>query len=374
MKKFISYIGVFLSVLSYSQETISSAIGFNEAAEGNLYKATDDGEIYIGLRDKTVTILSVFPKVDNLTLTGTGISGSPFKVSQQGATNQQVLTWDDSIPNWAPASSAASSNWFLTGNSNATASTFLGTTNDIKFQMQANNVAILELGRRESLGLWNAASSEPYNEQDASVTYIRGNGGMTALQFEAGGASFYKPIFYTDSDGNFKLRGSSAGTDYFEVGSSGTNGNGKVDFIIGDDGDEPFVFNKFNSSTSSNVELMRLQGIGLNSNVRVGIGTNGAVPNSTLQSIGSISLPISVTTSSVLLDETNYTIILGGNHAITLPAANTCRGRMYIIKNPTTNTPNISNILNLSGVSINTIIAESTIWIESDGADWQQIK
>ncbi|PTT75987.1 MULTISPECIES: hypothetical protein [unclassified Chryseobacterium] len=361
-------------VNSFAQETIPTATGFATAAEGNLYRATDDGQIYIGLRNGTLKLVGGNIVVDNVTLSGTGTAANPIKLAQNGAANQQVMTWDSAINNWKPATPAAASNWLITGNANTTASNFLGTTNDVKLQLASNNTPMLEVGRRQTLGLYDSSSTGlyPYNQPDASVMYVRGTGGNSALQFEAGGASFYKPVFYTDSNGNFRLRGSSAGTDFFEMGSSGASNAGRFDFIIGDDGDEPFVFNKYNGTTATTVELMRLSGNGLNTNVRVGINT-GALANSTLQNNGSLSTPTIITTAALTLTESHFTIIIGGNHAITLPAANTCTGRMYVIKNPTTNTPAISSYRNLSGTAVTALTANSIVWLQSDGTNWQRI-
>ncbi|CAD7811936.1 hypothetical protein CHRY9390_02439 [Chryseobacterium aquaeductus] len=71
---------------------------------------------------------------------------------------------------------------------------------------------------------------------------VKGSFGVSTLQFEADQASFYKPTFFTDFNGNFTLRGSSASTDFFELESAGSNNNGQFQFTIGDDGDEPIIF------------------------------------------------------------------------------------------------------------------------------------
>lgn len=362
------------AVNSFAQETIPTATGFATAAEGNLYKATDDGQIYIGLRNGTLKLVGGNIVVDNVTLSGAGTAVNPLKLAQNGAANQQVMTWDSTLNSWKPATPAAASNWLITGNANTTSSNFLGTTNDVKLQLASNNTPMLEVGRRQTLGLYDSSSTGlyPYNQPDASVMYVRGTGGNSALQFEAGGASFYKPVFYTDGSGNFRLRGSSAGTDFFEMGSSGASNAGRFDFIIGDDGDEPFVFNKYNGATATTVELMRLSGNGLNTNVRVGINT-GALANSTLQNNGSLSTSTITTTAALTLTESHFTVIIGGNHAITLPAANTCTGRMYVIKNPTANTPAISSYRNLSGAAVTALTANSILWLQSDGTNWQRV-
>lgn len=104
---------------------------------------------------------------------------------------------------------------------------------------------------------------------------------------------------------------------------------------------------------------------------QVGIGTTD--PLSTLDVRGSISLNIATTVGHITLDETQYTIVLSGNHNITLPAANTCLGRLYVIKNPTINTPTISSYNDLIGTASTLINSEATIKLQSDGTNWQQI-
>lgn len=104
---------------------------------------------------------------------------------------------------------------------------------------------------------------------------------------------------------------------------------------------------------------------------QVGIGTTN--PVSTLDVNGSVSANVFTTAGNLTLDDTHHTVILGGNHNITLPAANTCNGRIYVIKNPTTNTPTISSFHDLTGTATIALSAETTIWLQSDGTNWQQI-
>lgn len=306
------------------------------------------------------------------TLKGDGATGNVLGIAQQGATTGQVLKWTGT--SWIPATEAAASNWLLTGNSNATTSNFLGTTTDVLLSLRSNNTPMFEVGRRQTLGLYDSGSTGlfPYNQQNASVAYVRGTGGNSALQFEASGASFYKPVIFTDADGNFMMRGSSAGTDFFELGSSGTTNSGQLTFTIGDDGDEPMLFRKYNYSPAAYVELMRLQGTGLNNNVRAGINVAGTTANSTLQVVGSVSVAITTLSAATTLNETHHTIILTNNSAITLPAANSCTGRVYVIKKTSTSTATISSYSNSIGTSVTTI-PQGVIRLQSDGATWQQI-
>lgn len=293
-------------------------------------------------------------------------------VSTTAPTNGQILKYNGTT--WAPAVDAATNNWLITGNSNTTSSNFLGTTNDVLMSIRSNNTSMLEFGRRQTVGLYDSSSTGlfPYNQPDASVTYVRGTGGVSALQFEASGASFYKPILFTDSNGNFMMRGSSAGTDFFELGSAGSSNAGQLLFTIGDDGNEPMIFRKYNYSPAGYVEMMRLQGTGLNNNVRAGINVNGNTPNSTLQVSGSVSSAIATVSSATTLNETHYTIILTNDSLITLPAASSCVGRIYVIKKTNTGNSTISAFLNSNSTSTTTI-SRGVYQLQSDGTNWQQI-
>jgi hypothetical protein len=145
-----------INIFSFGQESIASASTVSNAAEGNLYKATDDGQIYIGLRNGTVNALS--PVFTATIFSGNGTSSSPYSLGQMGATNGQVLSWNSTTNTWVPSTDAATNNWFLTGNTNASASSLLGTTNDVRLQLRSNNTEMLELGTRQTLGLRKAQS------------------------------------------------------------------------------------------------------------------------------------------------------------------------------------------------------------------------
>ncbi|MBC7904911.1 MAG: hypothetical protein H7Y27_15905 [Gemmatimonadaceae bacterium] len=156
------------------------------------------------------------------------------------------------------ASSAVS--WSMVGNANILASNFLGTTDDKAMVFKSFNQPYLEFGRRQTLGLTQGYPD--YTDNNEKVTYVR-----SALQFEAPGADFYKPKMFTDVNGNFRVKGSAAGTDLFEFGSTGTANNGGFEFIIGDDGDEPILFKSFHYANGMS-EIMRLQ------SGRMAVGSN----------------------------------------------------------------------------------------------------
>ncbi|MEO5684697.1 MAG: hypothetical protein ABIQ88_18795 [Chitinophagaceae bacterium] len=176
----------------------------------------------------------------------------------------QTVTLVSNGSNWHAVSflpSSSSISWSQTGNSNTNPATnFLGTSDDKQMIFKSNGQSYLEFGRRQTLGLTQAYAD--YSDNNEKVTYIR-----SALQFEAAAAMFYKPKMYTDINGNFRVKGSSAGTDYFEFGSTGTNNDGGFEFIIGDDGDEPILFKSYNYLTGTS-EIMRLQ------SGRMAVGSN----------------------------------------------------------------------------------------------------
>jgi hypothetical protein len=71
------------------------------------------------------------------------------------------------------------------------------------------------------------------------------------------------------------------------------------------------------------------------------VGIKNETPTSTLDVTGSFSLnSIVTTTTSMTLDINNYVVLVNNTTAvnITLPLANTCKGRMYVIKKISNNT------------------------------------
>jgi hypothetical protein len=288
-------------------------------------------------------------------------------ISSAVPTTNQILRYNGT--QWEPSNDVSSQNWLLVGNSGTNPATnFLGTIDDVKMQLRSNNQNVLEFGNRNTLGLVQAVTD--YTVPTQRVTYLK-----SALQFEAPAASFYKPLFFVDNDGNFKLKGSAAGTDFFSLGSSGTGGNGALEFQIGDDGNEPIVFKKYNYTTGAYIEMMRMQGTGLDATVRVGINTSGVVANSTLQVVGSQSNSIVDITGAITLNDTHYTVILkAGAGNVTLPIASTCSGRMYIIKNNSGAARNISSFRNFANVATAVIASNTVIQIQSDGTNWLQIR
>ena len=302
--------------------------------------------------------------------TSTEINGITGAVEGSVLYNQdtkQMMLYDGT--NWVQTSN---DNWLLNGNVGTPGNSFLGTTNDVAMDLRSNNTSVLQVGRRQTLGL--VQNYPGYTNANQYVAYLRGANGISALQFQADAASFYKPMFFTDSNGNFRLKGSAAGTDFFEIGSVGTSNNGEVEFIIGDDGAEPFTFKRYDYRDQLLKELFRIQGSADSQNARprVGIGT-GAMANSTLQVNGSMSTSIISPSGSITLDESHHTILINSAISITLPAAGTSSGRVYVIKNTTSTNRTISSYLDGAGNNSTTIPPTTSLWIQSNGSTWNAI-
>ncbi|MFW0737133.1 hypothetical protein [Flavobacterium sp. T12S277] len=326
---------------------------------------TCKGRIYV-IRNTSGSNLKATPFLD--------ITGASYDVVFYNA----ATTFQSDGSNWYQIGNE--NGWGLNGNSNATATSLLGTTTDTKVALASNNTSILELGKRGTLGLVDSARPEASNA-DQYMAYLKGNG-VSALQFESSAAPSWKPVLYTTTDGNFRIKGAAAAgvgySDYFEMGSAGTANNGSLEFITGDDGNEPIVFKKMHF-TDGIKEMMRIEGygVGANSTSRVGIMTNGVTANSVLQVGGSLSLPIRAVTASTTLTENDYTLILkSGTYTgtgVTLPYANTCKGRIYILKNISGANISISTFYNRTGAGSAVLINGRIYSIQSDGTDFHQI-
>ncbi len=124
--------------------------------------------------------------------------------------------------------------------------------------------------------------------------------------------------------------------------------------------------------STNEIEAMRID-----ATQNVGIATT--TPTSKLHT-SSFATAITPTSSDLRLDETHHTVIIAGDHNITLPAASSCTGRIYILKNPDTSTitqspdfsVTIDDYLDSFGQTINTLPSGVT-QLQSDGIAWQQI-
>ncbi len=259
MKKFLLLLTTSLTVLQIAH---AQNIGINSTGATPAASAMLD----ISSTDKGLLI----PRV---ALTSTNTAGpviSPatsllvYNTATAGTVPNNVIPgyyyWNGTAWVAFTSTSAAATAWTLGGNTGVTTSNFVGTGDDRALIFKSNNQSYLEFGRRQTLGLVDGYTE--YTDPNEKVTYVR-----SALQFEAAAASFYKPKMWTDVNGNFRVKGASAGTDYFEFGSTGSANNGGFEFIIGDDGDEPILFKSYHYINGMS-EIMRLQ------SGRMAVGSN----------------------------------------------------------------------------------------------------
>ncbi|WP_143097673.1 hypothetical protein [Chitinophaga sp. CF118] len=106
------------------------------------------------------------------------------RVSAVAPTDNYILKWDAASSTWGPEVETAATNWLFTGNSNTTATSFLGTTVDQPMVLKYNNNELFRgtkgtgLYALKTVSLFNGASS--YN---GHPVVIRANG-VDVLAFQ----------------------------------------------------------------------------------------------------------------------------------------------------------------------------------------------
>jgi hypothetical protein len=106
----------------------------------------------------------------------------------------------------------------------------------------------------------------------------------------------------------------------------------------------------------------------------LGSNTNAT---STVHIGGSLATVVTTTTANLTLDITHYTVIFDGTSlTATLPTASTCNGRIYVLvnRNATALTTSIAYQTLTTGVTSTTVTAASSVWLQSNGTSWYQIK
>ncbi|MDG1570789.1 hypothetical protein OZ410_00565, partial [Robiginitalea sp. M366] len=105
------------------------------------------------------------------------------------------------------------------------------------------------------------------------------------------------------------------------------------------------------------------------------MGLNVNAPTSRLHMDGSFANnAIRSVSASTTLDGTDYTVIITNSAAvITLPAAGTATGRVYILKNTTVSDVTISSYQDETNTGATAITASTVLWLQSDGTNWHQI-
>jgi hypothetical protein len=106
------------------------------------------------------------------------------------------------------------------------------------------------------------------------------------------------------------------------------------------------------------------------------VGIRSTAPTSTFDVNGSTSAPLSLISTNTTLDEFDYTAIINATSGIlvTLPAANTCSGRIYVIVNQDGFLHGISDYRDFTNTGVTTIPSNTSITIQSNGTNWYRIR
>lgn len=112
------------------------------------------------------------------------------------------------------------------------------------------------------------------------------------------------------------------------------------------------------------------------STVSGSVGVGVLQPNSTIQVSGSQASSIFSIVANTILDATHSTVIipLGSTFTVTLPSTSDITGRIYRIVNKTVGSITIGSYVNLAGSTVTTLATGSSILVQSDGTNWQQIQ
>jgi hypothetical protein len=138
----------------------TNAFLINNAANANLFNVIDNGNVGIGISAPAQKL----DVVGNINFTGALMSNG------LAGTAGQILKSNGSgiAPTWVLPDAATNTAWGLTGNSNATATSFLGTTSNTDLVVKTNNTEALRIAGTDGAAFFSSANN-------TSVTYNSSN-------------------------------------------------------------------------------------------------------------------------------------------------------------------------------------------------------
>lgn len=298
--------------------------GFASLAMGHFSEATGDYSVSIGLRDTVASFggsaLGGYNKVNSGAFYGFAAGESNTVTAGNGF----AAGFSNTVSSYASfalgmQNTATGYNTFVTGRSNYT---------------NGNHSA--------AFGFTDSSSAD----QAFTAGMFNTVAGTSSAAF---GTYNYAPSYGEFTIGNFA-------TQYTPVSSTAVNSADRV-FTIGN-GTAP-------GSRSDAMVVLK--------NGFVGIGNIS--PTSTLSVNGSVSAAVALIASSLTLNETHYCVVYtgGAGSTITLPAANSCTGRMYVIINHGTSTLTMSQVRISSGGLSTQVLTGNSAQIISDGTEWRRI-
>jgi len=268
------------------------------------------------------------------------------------------------------------------------------TTRVHKYYDSTNNAVWLALSPAGGAFAVQYASKGQPNYSQPSYDIWTNNGsryliwGDTTKMYTIGkiGAGLSNPLEMIHANG--KIRADSGMVIYTRVNTWGIDfkrsnfspsqglglnpGGGLTEFNSYDSSNAVFADYSFKSTKGSTTKVLAFID-GDSGNMGVGPST---APSSTLQVQGAMSLPMTSLNANTTLDNTHHTIrAIASGITLTFPSASSCSGRIYVIINYNTGgTVNTSAYLSPTAVSTTTVANGTTVWVQSDGTNWYQIK
>lgn len=182
------------------------------------------------------------------------------------------------------------------------------------------------------------------------------------------------------SGSNNVFIGSEAGNDHAESQVGGLR-TGDNNVLIGaySDIDSTGLTNAIAIGAHALVSSSNSMVLGGTGNYAVNVGIGTTAPKSTLDVSCSVSLTVKAITTgsnSTTLGSTDYMVVYSGSvsgNSITLPAAGSYAGRVYIIVNHSSNSVSVSAYYTSNTGTATTVSAGSTAQLVSDGTNWHKI-
>jgi hypothetical protein len=315
----------------------------------------------------------------------TAIGSSALKTNVSGLGNTAV--GNTALEDNTASSCTAVGNAALGNNTTGLANTAVGESTLMTNTVGQHNTAVGQSAMRDNtIGSYNAGLGLSAMQANTTGSYNTAIGVSSLVDNLTGNynaALGYDALSSTTSSNNTAVgyaagTGNTSGANNTFIGyNTGlTNVTGSSNTLLGYQANVSTAALTNATAIGANATVSASNSLVLGNNANIGIGTSS--PLQTLDVNGSIGAAIRTASAATTLGTTDYTLILTGTgtFAVTLPAANTCARRIYVIVNQGasgTKTTSI-NYLNFSGTSVNTIAITSSMTLQSNGTSWYRIQ
>ena len=319
------------------------------------------------------------------------LSGAFMPGNNAGTANYFLMSMGAGVaPVWIdPSAYLATESWMQDGNTLSSIQKF-GTISNHDLPIITNNTERMRIASNGNIGIGTSSFNSTYPEKlvvdagtTSSVNAIVGKGTIDSylqlnIQNNSAGTSASSDVVATANNG-------SETTNYVDMGINGGSYTGGVmgaandgylytmgnNFLLGTGNASKSLIFMTGGTTQATNERMRIDGNG-----KVGIGN--IAPTSTLHVTGSVGMSIVTKTASYTATANDYTIVCNntsGGITITLPAANTAAGRVYVVKKISNMFLNVvidpNALETIDGALIKTLtMPYDTAVIQCDGSNW----